>query len=86
MAAFGKLKTNAYLHGSQEGTEKDKLQINQNSISQGNLVVLLLVYFFQKKKKLGFLLSENSTFTQEDIQVVWSYQTGILCTVLRHQK
>ena len=35
----------------QEGTEKDKLQISQNSISQGNLVVLLIVYFFQKKKK-----------------------------------
>ena len=69
----------------QEGTEKDKLQINQNSISQGNLVVLIIVYFFSKTEKIGCLLSENSTFTQEDIQVVWSHHTGILCTVLRHQ-
>ena len=59
-----------------------KLQMNQNSNSQGNLVVLLR-YFFPKK--IECLSSEDSTFTQEDIQAVWSHHPGILCTVLRHQ-
>jgi len=31
--------------------KKDKLQMNENSNSQGNLVVLLIRYFFPKKKK-----------------------------------
>ena len=63
--------------------KKDKLQMNQNSNSQGNFLVLLIRYFFPKK--IGCLSSEDSTFTQEDIQAVWSHHPGILFTVLLHQ-
>ena len=63
--------------------KKDKLQMNQNSNSQGNLVVLLIPFFFHKK--IGCLSSEDSTFTQEDIQAVWNHHPGILCTVQRQQ-
>ena len=64
--------------------KKDKLQMNQNSNSQGNLVVLLIPYFFFHKK-IGCLSSEDSTFTQEDIQAVWSHHPWILCTVQSQQ-
>lgn len=63
--------------------KKDKLQMNQNSNSQGNLVVLLIPFFFHKK--IGCLSSEDSTFTQEDIQAVWSHHPWILCTVQSQQ-
>ena len=57
--------------------------MNQNSNSQGNLVVLLIPFFFHKK--IGCLSSEDSTFTQEDIQAVWSHHPCILCTVQSQQ-
>lgn len=60
--------------------KKDKLQMNQNSNSQGNLVVLLIPYFFFHKNS-----NSNSTFTQEDIQAVWSHHPWILCTVQSQQ-
>ena len=53
--------------------------MNQNSNSQGNLVLLLIRYFFPKK--IGCLSNEDSTFIQEDIQAVWSRHPGILCKV-----
>ena len=59
--------------------------MNQNSNCQGNLVVLLIPYFFFPQKKIGCLSSEDSTFTQEDIQAVWSHHPGILCTVQRQR-
>ena len=44
-----------------------------------------LFAIFVPPQNIGCLSDEDSIFTQEDIQAVWSHHPGILCTVLGHQ-